>query len=106
MPTASEDLSFRGLLYQETAGFREAIDAGPMTAYHGIDPTANSLHIGHLYGICTLRRLQDAGHRPIALAGGGTGLIGDPGGRDDERPMLTRTDHAANMAGIRAQLER
>jgi tyrosyl-tRNA synthetase len=106
MPTVSEDLVFRALLYQETPGLRAALDSEPLTAYHGIDPSADSLHIGNLYGICTLRRLQDAGHRPIAVAGGGTGLIGDPGGRDEERPMLSRDQHAANMAGIRAQMER
>ncbi len=106
MPSLSEDLSFRGLIEQESAGVREALDTRRFSAYIGFDPTATSLHIGNLLCITTLRRLQDGGHRPIALAGGGTGLIGDPGGRDAERPLLTTGQHAENMAGIRAQLER
>ena len=106
MPSLYEDLSFRGLLHQETAGIRAVLDGPPVAAYHGIDPTADSLHIGNLYGVCTLKRFQDHGHHPIALAGGGTGLIGDPGGRDDERPLLSAEQHAANLAGIEAQLER
>ncbi len=106
MVTLWEDLSFRGLMAQSSAGLREVLDGPPTSAYHGIDPTADSLHIGHLYGVCTLKRFQDHGHRPIALAGGGTGLIGDPGGRDEERPLLDMEAHRANMAGIRSQLER
>ncbi|HET9092958.1 MAG TPA: tyrosine--tRNA ligase, partial [Acidimicrobiales bacterium] len=82
-----------------------ALDGGGLTVYHGIDPSVGSLHVGHLIGVLTLRRLQLAGHRPIALAGGGTGLIGDPGGRDTERPLLTEEQVEANVAGIRAQLE-
>jgi tyrosyl-tRNA synthetase len=105
MPSLSEELSFRGLIEQESAGVRAALDERRFSAYVGFDPTAASLHIGHLLCIVTLRRLQDAGHRPIALAGGGTGLIGDPGGKDAERPLLTKEQHTLNMAGIRAQLE-
>ena len=106
MPTLYEDLSFRGLLSQASAGLRDVLDGPPTAAYHGIDPTADSLHVGNLYGVCTLKRFQQAGHRPIALAGGGTGLIGDPGGRDEERPLLSAEEHAANMSGIEAQLRR
>ncbi len=105
MTTLSEDLDFRGLIAQESAGLRPVLDTQRVTAYLGIDPTADSLHVGHLIGVVTLRRLQEAGHRPIALAGGGTGLIGDPGGRDLERPLLTREQVEANVAGIRRQLE-
>ncbi|MGH9295635.1 MAG: tyrosine--tRNA ligase, partial [Acidimicrobiales bacterium] len=105
MPPLSEDLSFRGLLHQESAGLRALLDGPPTSAYLGIDPTADSLHIGNLYGVCTLRRLQDHGHRPIALAGGATGMIGDPSGRDDERPLMSTEEHRANLAGIRGQLE-
>jgi tyrosyl-tRNA synthetase len=77
-----------------------------MTAYIGFDPTADSLHLGHLLLLCTLRRLQFAGHRPIAVAGGGTGLIGDPRGDGDERLMLEVEQMRANLVGIRAQIER
>jgi tyrosyl-tRNA synthetase len=106
MPTLSEDLSWRGLIEQESTGVRQALDVRRYSAYVGFDPTAPSLHIGHLLGIVTLRRLQDAGHRPISLAGGGTGLIGDPGGKDNERPVLSTEQHAENMAGIASQLGR
>jgi tyrosyl-tRNA synthetase len=106
VPSLSEDLVFRGLIFTESPGLRDVLDGPPVAAYHGMDPTADSLHIGHLYGICMLKRFQDHGHRPIALAGGGTGLIGDPGGRDEERPLLSANEHAANMAGIEAQLRR
>jgi tyrosyl-tRNA synthetase len=106
MSKLSEDLSFRGLIQDESAGLRSALDGERSAAYVGFDPSGDSLHIGHLMGLCTLRRLQDAGHRPIALAGGGTGLIGDPHADGAERPLLTSEQHAANMAGIRGQLER
>ncbi len=86
-----EDLEFRGLLHQVTddAVFT-LLDAGAVTFYAGFDPTAPSLHLGHLFPLCNLRRLQMAGNRPIALAGGGTGLIGDPSFKDSERPLLSR----------------
>ena len=106
VPTLFEDLQFRGLVQQSTEELGPALGRGGFGAYVGFDPSADSLHVGHLLGICTLRRLQDGGIRPIALAGGGTGMIGDPGGKDDERPLLTMEKHAANMAGIRSQLER
>ena len=80
--------------------------AGPITLYYGFDPTADSLHIGNLIGVLVLRRFQDAGHRPIALAGGATGMVGDPSGRSEERNLLDDDQLAANLAGIRAQLER
>jgi tyrosyl-tRNA synthetase len=101
----SDDLAFRGLVSQQSAGLDEVMDSERLTVYHGIDPTAGSMHVGHLIGVLTLRRLQEAGHRPIALAGGGTGLIGDPGGRDTERPLLTGEQVEENVAGIRRQLE-
>ena len=74
--------------------------------YIGFDPSAPSLHVGHLQQMCTLRRFQESGHRPIALVGGGTGMIGDPSGRSSERVLLDPERLAANRAGIRAQLER
>jgi tyrosyl-tRNA synthetase len=105
MPTLSEDLVFRGLIHQVTdPALPSRLDAGGLTVYIGFDPTADSLHVGSLLQLCTLRRFQLAGHRPIALAGGATGLIGDPGGRTDERAMLTREVLDAYLDGIRPQL--
>ena len=101
-----EDWQFRGLIHQVTDdGVLDRLSAGGVTAYIGFDPTASSLHLGGLLQICNLRRLQIAGNRPIALAGGGTGLIGDPSFKDAERPLLTRERLEANLDGIRNQLE-
>ena len=101
-----EDWQFRGLIHQVTDdGVLDRLSAGGVTAYIGFDPTAPSLHLGGLLQICNLRRLQIAGNRPIALAGGGTGLIGDPSFKDAERPLLTRDQLEANLDGIRNQLE-
>jgi tyrosyl-tRNA synthetase len=102
-----DDLQWRGLLAQTTdaEALRTALAAPPMTFYCGFDPTGPSLHVGHLTQVLTMRRLQAAGHRPLALAGGATGLIGDPkpGG---ERSMLSLDDAADNVARISAQLAR
>ena len=101
------DLTFRGLVHQVTdEGILDQLGRGGMTAYAGFDPTAASLHLGHLVPIFNLRRLQLAGNRPIALAGGGTGLIGDPSMKDAERPLLTKEQLEANLVGIREQLSR
>jgi tyrosyl-tRNA synthetase len=105
MPTLSEDLAFRGLIHQVTdPALLKRLDAGGMTLYAGFDPTADSLHVGSMLQLCTLRRFQLAGHRPISLAGGGTGMIGDPGGKLDERAMLTKEVLAGYLDGIRPQL--
>ena len=102
-----EDLRFRGLIHQMTdPGLGARLNGDPLTAYAGFDPTADSLHVGHLLQMCTLRRLQTAGHRPIAVAGGGTGFVGDPGGKSEERSLLTEEQLEANLAGIRSQLSR
>ncbi len=102
-----DELTWRGLVHQVTDDALAArLDAERITAYIGFDPSADSLHVGHLQQICTLRRLQDAGHRPIALVGGGTGMIGDPSGKSDERVLLSAETLAANREGIGAQLER
>ena len=86
------ELEARGLVQDSTD--REALAArlasGPIGVYVGFDPTADSLHVGHLLGQLTLRRLQLAGHRPFPLAGGATGMVGDPGGRSEERNLLDR----------------
>jgi tyrosyl-tRNA synthetase len=101
-----DDLQARGLVHDSTdlGELRERLDAGPITVYSGFDPTGSSLHIGHLVPLLLLRRFQDAGHRPIALAGGATGMIGDPGGRSEERNLLDAATLDANLAGIRPQL--
>lgn len=103
-----EDLRWRELVYQWTG--EDALPArlrkGPTTLYLGIDPSAPSLHIGHLVGLMTLRRFQRAGHRPIAVAGGGTGMIGDPSGRSGERNLLTEDELASNVEAIRMQIAR
>ena len=107
MPTLSEDLRFRRLIHQTTGPeLLASLDAGGLTAYAGFDPSASSLQLGNLVGILNLVRLQRAGHRPIALAGGGTGMVGDPSGKTEERSLLAGEQLAANVAGIRAQLER
>ena len=106
MPSLSADLEFRGLIHQVSdPALAERLDAGGLTAYIGFDPSQPSLQFGNLLQLCMLRRLQLAGHRPIVLLGGGTGMIGDPGGRSDERNLLGREELAANVVGIRPQLE-
>jgi tyrosyl-tRNA synthetase len=101
------DLEFRGLVHQVTdPGLAGRLASERLTAYTGFDPTAESLHLGNLIPMLLLRRIQLAGHRPIALAGGGTGLIGDPSGRETERALLTEEEVRANVEGVRAQLER
>jgi tyrosyl-tRNA synthetase len=99
------EFAWRGLVYDSTDGVREAFTQGPLTGYIGFDPTAASLHVGSLLVIMALARLQRAGHRPIAVVGGGTGLIGDPK-PTTERALLSEEQVAINVAGIRAQLER
>ena len=103
-----EDLAWRGLLAQTTdlAALRADLAAGPVTLYCGFDPTADSLHVGSLVPLLALRRFQLAGHRPIALAGGATGFIGDPTGRSAERVLMTADVVAERVRLIRAQLER
>jgi tyrosyl-tRNA synthetase len=102
-----DDWRFRGLIHLATDDeIFDRLSAGTVTVYAGFDPTASSLHLGHLFPLCNLRRLQLAGNAPIALAGGGTGLIGDPSYRDVERPLLTREELDANVAGIREQMTR
>jgi tyrosyl-tRNA synthetase len=102
-----DDWEFRGLVHQTTDdAVLDRLTSGGVTAYIGFDPTARSLHLGNLMQLCTLRRLQMAGNRPIALAGGGTGLIGDPSFKAVERPLLTIEQIEDNLVGIREQLGR
>lgn len=101
------EMEWRDLIHQATHDdLRERMRRERLTAYIGFDPTADSLHVGSLLPVMALVRLQRAGHRPIAIVGGGTGLIGDPSGKASERTMLSREDLAANLAGLRRQLER
>jgi tyrosyl-tRNA synthetase len=105
VPTLSEDLAFRGLIHQVTdPELPKRLDVPGLTVYAGFDPSADSLHVGNLLQLCTLRRFQMHGHRPISLAGGGTGMIGDPGGKLDERQLLDRATLDGYLERIRPQL--
>ena len=101
-----DELAWRGLLFQQTEGAAAAFSSGIVTGYCGFDPTASSLHAGNLVAIMSLVHLQRAGHRPVALVGGGTGMIGDPSGKNTERQLLTADLVDANIAGISEQLGR
>lgn len=105
-PAPLFELAWRELLFQHTEGLSAAFARGTVTAYCGFDPTAASLHVGNLIPVMGLVHLQRAGHRPIALVGGGTGMIGDPSGRSSERTLQTLETIAENAAGIRGQLAR
>jgi tyrosyl-tRNA synthetase len=96
----------RGFLHDATPGLAERLAAGPVTAYVGFDPTAESLHVGNLVPVMGLAWLQRTGGTPVALVGGGTGMVGDPSGKRNERPMLTLAQVSANARGIRTQLEK
>jgi tyrosyl-tRNA synthetase len=100
------ELEWREMIYDATEGLREALTSGPVTGYIGFDPTASSLHVGSLLPVMALARMQRAGHGPIAVVGGGTGLIGDPSGKTQERALLTVDQVRGNLEGIRAQLSR
>ena len=101
-----DELGWRGLLQAATPGLAERLrDPRPVAGYIGFDPTGPSLHVGHLVPIFGLLHLQRHGGRPVALMGGGTGMIGDPSGTSAERNLLTREMVVANTAAIRAQLE-
>jgi tyrosyl-tRNA synthetase len=101
-----DELQWRGLVSQHTDGVPALLAGGPASAYIGFDPTGSSLHVGSLVVIMILVHLQHHGHRPVALVGGGTGMIGDPSGKVNERQLLSEEQVAANVRGIRAQLER
>ena len=100
-----EELRWRGLLAQHTDGLADSLSRGMVSAYCGFDPSASSLHVGNLVPVMGLVHLQRHGHRPVFLAGGGTGMIGDPSGKSAERPLLSVDEIAANTRKIRAQLE-
>jgi len=99
-----DEIEWRGMLYEATPELREVLAKERVTAYIGFDPSASSLHVGSLLPIMGLARLQRFGHMPIAIAGGGTGLIGDPSGKTRERMLLTREQVEENLVGIKQQL--
>jgi tyrosyl-tRNA synthetase len=101
-----DEFAWRGMVSDATEGLPEVLSRDRVTAYIGFDPTAPSLHVGSLLTMLNLARLQRAGHTPIGLVGGGTGLIGDPSGKSQERNLLTFEQVEANAQGIRHQLER
>ena len=101
-----EELTWRGMIHQMMPGTEEMLQQGMATAYLGIDPTADSLHIGHLCGVMMLRHFQRCGHKPLALVGGATGMIGDPSGKSQERNLLDEATLAHNVSCIKAQLSR
>src|SRR5262249_44554048 len=99
-----DEFQWRGMLYEATPELREVLAKEKLTAYIGFDPSAPSLHVGSLLPIMGLARLQRFGHTPIAIAGGGTGLIGDPSGKTKERKLLTKEEVDENLVGIKQQL--
>src|SRR5256885_16834848 len=99
-----DEFEWRGMLYEATPNLRDVLAKEKLTAYIGFDPSAPSLHVGSLLPIMGLARLQRLGHTPIAIAGGGTGLIGDPSGKTKERRLLTLAQVEQNLAGIKEQL--
>ena len=103
-----EELRARGLIAQVTdeEEIRELVNTGKAVFYIGFDPTADSLHVGHFMALCLMKRLQMAGNRPIALIGGGTGMVGDPSGRTDMRQMMTTETIAHNCACFKKQIDR
>src|SRR3954467_14963386 len=99
-----DEFKWREMVSDATPELREVLEQRKVTAYIGFDPSAASLHVGSLLPIMGLARLQRFGHTPIAIAGGGTGLIGDPGGKTKERQLLTHEQVEENLVGIREQL--
>src|SRR4051812_22179654 len=101
-----DELKWRGMMSEATEGLAAALARERVTAYIGFDPTASSLHVGSLLTVMGLARLQRCGHAPIAIVGGGTGMIGDPSGKSQERVLLSPDQVEQNIAGVRRQLER
>ncbi|WP_345370738.1 tyrosine--tRNA ligase [Algivirga pacifica] len=101
-----EELKWRGMIHDMMPGTEEQFNKEMTTAYVGFDPTADSLHVGHLVSVMILRHLQKAGHRPLAVIGGATGMIGDPSFKSDERVLLDENSIAKNIAGVKVQMEK
>src|SRR5438477_6191162 len=106
MSDVFKEFEWRGQVANATEGSRELVAREKVTAYIGFDPTAASLHVGTLVPIVALNRLQRFGHSPIAVVGGGTGLIGDPSGKTVERQLLSAEEVQTNVNGVRAQLSK
>ena len=107
MPTNFvEELRWRGMIQDIMPGTEELLAKELVTGYIGFDPTADSLHIGSLIPIMMLKHMQRAGHKPVALVGGATGMVGDPSGKSDERNLLDEKTLAKNVAGVKGVLER
>src|SRR5262245_20914005 len=106
MSSLFDELKWRGLVTEYTEGLPELLERERIVGYIGFDPTASSLHVGSLLTIMGLARLQKFGHTPIAVVGGGTGMIGDPSGKSQERNLLSREQVDANVVGVRRQLEK
>ena len=106
MTNLFDELQWRGLVSEATEHLADAFTKERVTGYIGFDPTASSLHVGSLLTVMGLARLQRFGHSPIAIVGGGTGMIGDPSGKSQERQLLSHEQIEENVAGIRRQLER
>ncbi len=106
MKNVFDEFKWRGLIYDFTEGLPETLATSPVTVYIGFDPTANSLQVGNLLALMGLARMQRFGHTPIALAGGGTGMIGDPSGKTDERQLMSIEQVRANVEAIKLQLAR
>lgn len=101
-----DELKWRGMIHDIMPGTEELLAKGQTTAYVGIDPTADSLHVGHLVSVMMMKHFQMAGHKPIFIIGGATGMIGDPSGKSQERNLLDEETIRKNMDGIKAQLSR
>lgn len=101
-----DELKWRGMIHDVMPGTEELLAKGQTTAYVGIDPTADSLHVGHLVSVMMMKHFQMAGHKPIFIIGGATGMIGDPSGKSQERNLLDEETIQRNMAGIKSQLSR
>lgn len=104
--SAFDELKWRGLVYDATDNVPQMLAQGPVAVYNGFDATADSLHVGHLVPLIALARLQQFGHVPIAVAGGGTSMIGDPSGKAEERQLLSREDIESNVENVKEQLSR
>src|SRR6266545_6413141 len=106
MTSLYDEFAWRGMIYDATEGLVDVFEKERVTAYIGFDPTASSLHVGSLLPVMALARLQRFGHSPVAIVGGGTGMIGDPSGKSQERTLLTLEQIDHNVAGVREQLAR
>src|SRR3982075_3910467 len=101
-----EELRWRGMIQDIMPGTEELLSKEMVSGYIGFDPTADSLHIGNLVPILLLVHLQKAGHKPFALVGGATGMVGDPSGKSEERNLLSEDTLQKNQAGVKTQLEK